>query len=91
MSDNGVEAFVQAAEHALRGEGDNVLSDQDIERVLSAAVRVYAQRAEETSEYPPPVSKDLVSATEVVTVASEMIRVVDVNLFDLSMWFRRPR
>jgi hypothetical protein len=30
-----------------------------------------------------------VTPTEVVTVVSEMIRTAGLNLFDLSMWFRR--
>jgi hypothetical protein len=38
-----------------------------------------------------PLSEREVSPTEVVVVASEMIRVVDLNPFDLSMWYRRAR
>ena len=39
-----------------------------------------------------PVSKSpATTPTEVVVVASEMIRVVDLNPFDLSMWYRRAR
>ena len=32
-----------------------------------------------------------VTPTEVVVAACEMIRVVDLNPFDLSMWYRRAR
>jgi hypothetical protein len=57
---------------------------------MTAAVRLYAARSERTGEFPPPIAADL-SATEVVTVVSEMIRAVNLNLFDLSMWHGRPR
>jgi hypothetical protein len=90
-SDNGVDSFVAAAERAMTGNDPAAVSDQDIERVLTAAVRLYAARAETTANYPPPVTRESVSATDIATVASEMIRAVDINLFDLSMWYRRPR
>jgi hypothetical protein len=90
-SDNGVDSFVAAAERAMTSNDPAAVSDQDIERVLTAAVRLYAARAETTANYPPPVTRESVSATDIATVASEMIRAVDINLFDLSMWYRRPR
>lgn len=80
--DNGVEAFVRAAE-------TGTLSDAEIERAMTAVVKLYAARSEDRCEYPPPVDKGAVNATEVATVVSEMIRVVDLNMFDLSMWHRR--
>jgi hypothetical protein len=82
MTDNGVEAFVRAA-----GEGS--LSDAELARAMTAAVKLYAARAEDSCEYPPPLDKAEVNATEVATMVSEMIRVVDLNMFDLSMWHRR--
>lgn len=90
-NDNGVDSFVAAAERAMTGNDPAAVSNQDIERILTAAVRLYAARAETTANYPPPVTRESVSATDIATVASEMIRAVDINLFDLSMWYRRPR
>jgi hypothetical protein len=79
---NGVDAFVRAA-------GEGRLTDAELAAVLTAAVKLYAARAEETCDYPPPLDKEAVNATEVATMVSEMIRVVDLNMFDLSMWHRR--
>ena len=31
------------------------------------------------------------TATDVVTIVSEMLRQADLNTFDLAMWFNRPR
>jgi len=81
-NDNGVDAFVRAA-------GQGAVSDADLERVMTAAVKLYAFRSEDTGDYPPPLDKAQVNATEVATAVSEMIRVVDLNMFDLSMWHRR--
>lgn len=81
-ADNGVGAFVAAAENGS-------LTDAQIEAVLTAAVKLYAARTEDSGDYPPPLDKAQVNATEVATMVSEMIRVVDLNMFDLSMWHRR--
>lgn len=59
--------------------------------VLSAAVKEYAARFERDGHaLDPPVDRHAVTATEVVIVASELIRAVDLNLFDVAMWYRRP-
>lgn len=87
---NGVAEFVAAA--AVDGEqGLERLSDADLAAVMTAAISVYTRRAEATENYPPPIIAEKATATEVVTVVSEMLRAVNVNMFDLSMWFRRPR
>jgi hypothetical protein len=41
--------------------------------------------------FPPPLVAEKVTATDVATVVSEMIRVADLNMFDLSMWHGRTR
>jgi hypothetical protein len=90
MVRNGVVDFVTAA--SRDGDGsDNLLSDADLEAVMTAAIKLYTLRAERSGRLPPPISSKDATATEVVTVVSEMLRAVDVNMFDLSMWYRRPR
>jgi hypothetical protein len=84
-------AFVAQAQQALRDDNHASLSDRDMQAVMTAAVRLYAARAEATRTVPPPLDEAEVSPTEVVVVASEMIRVVDLSPFDLSMWYRRGR
>ncbi|HLW47814.1 MAG TPA: hypothetical protein VKW09_08610 [bacterium] len=85
-------AFAAAAERALAGGECSDIAAGDLERVLSAAVKLYAAKAEGAppGEAPtPPVSAERVTPTEVVVVVSEMLRAVDVSLFDLAMWYRR--
>jgi len=91
VSAAGVEAFIRLAEQALANPADDALSDQDLAAVMTAAVRLYAARCEACGSFPPPLLADRVTATEVATAASEMVRAVDLNMFDLSMWHGRPR
>ena len=67
------------------------IASGDLERVLTAAMKLYAAKAEAEATPSPPVSADNITPTEVVVVVSEMLRAVDLNLFDLSMWYRRAR
>jgi hypothetical protein len=80
--------FVWLTELELSG-GDPGLSDEDITQVLTAAVRLYAARAEARGEYPPPLVGEKVTATDVAVTVSEMVRVANLNMFDLSMWHGR--
>lgn len=82
-------AFAAAADRALAAGA--VVASGDIERAMSAAVKLYAAKTESEDTPAPPVASDRVTPTEVVVVVSEMLRAVDVSLFDLAMWYRRPR
>jgi len=67
------------------------LDDQALCAQMTALVREYARRFEQGGgAIGAPVDASAVSATEVVITASELIRAMDLNLFDVAMWFRRP-
>ena len=38
-----------------------------------------------------PVTADKLTPTDVVVTVSDMVRAVGLNLWDVSMWFQRPR
>jgi hypothetical protein len=84
-------AFAAAAERALAAGDYSAIPAGDLARVMSAAVKLYAAGTEAAAgEVPmPPVSAERVTPTEVVVVVSEMLRAVDVSVFDLAMWYRR--
>ena len=77
----------------LLDRSPEAVSDASLQRLISAVVRVYAHRAEawaeEGGDFPPPVLPELVNATEAVSMVSEMIRAVNLNLFDLMLWHNR--
>jgi hypothetical protein len=83
--------FVAAAELALRSGDFSRISDAEIQRVMTAAVRLYAAKADATGETPVPVTPELVTPTDIVVTVSELIRAAGLNLWDLSMWFARKR
>jgi len=83
--------FVRAAEQALASGDPSKVSDAELERVLTAAVRLYAAKAE--SDAPPvqAVTPASVTPTDIVVAVTGIIRSAGLNLWDVSMWFNRSR
>jgi hypothetical protein len=84
------EAFAAAAERVLSSGDCSGIASGDLARVMTAAVKLYAAKTEAAETPAAPVAAEQVTPTEVVVVVSEMLRAVDVSLFDLAMWYRRP-
>lgn len=67
------------------------MAPEELQALLTRAVKVYAARAEtQEGGRVPPIDAEALTATDVVVAVSDMIRAMDLNLFDLAMWFRRP-
>ena len=82
--------FVEAAELALASGKLDAVSDAELEGVMTAAVRLYAAKAE--SDTPPAVvAPERVTPTDIVVTVSALIRAARLNLWDLSMWFNRTK
>ena len=91
MTATCVSEFVGLATQDLVKPTEGALSDAELADVMTAAVRLYAARVEARDAFPPPLIATQVTATDVVIAVSEMVRVADINTFDLSMWMSRPR
>jgi hypothetical protein len=61
--------------------------DENLQRVLSAAVRLYSAKSEDRTL--APFGDRPVNATEAVTAICAIMRAADLNFFDLQMWYRR--
>jgi hypothetical protein len=85
------EAFAGMAERTLSSGDFSRIASTELERVITAAVKLYAAKAEVEETLAAPVSAEEVTPTEVVVVVSEMLRAVNLSLFDLAMWYRRPK
>jgi hypothetical protein len=84
--------FVRAAENALTSGDLCSLSDDDLKIVLTAAIKLYAAKVEQASgPVPLPIAVDSVTMTDSIVFVCEMIRAVDLNIFDLAMWQARVR
>ena len=82
--------FVELAEHALAAGRLEAVSDAELERIMTAAVRLYAAKAEQGSTA-PPVTPERVTPTDIVVTVSALIRCAGLNLWDVSMWFNRAK
>ena len=84
------DTFVAAAERALTSGDLDLVSDAELERVLTAAVRLSAAKVDLDNKPIRPVTAEKLTPTDVVVSVTGMIRAVGLNLWDLSMWFQRP-
>ncbi len=83
---------VALVEHLMRDDATAGVADRTAQQLLTAAARLYARKTDaEMRHFPPVVSPTDVTPTDVAVLATEMMRVVDLNIFDLSMWASRPR
>jgi hypothetical protein len=86
-----VAAFCAQAEDALKNGRPDQVTDETLQRVLSAAVRLYAAKWEDRAAELAPFGDRPVNATEAVTAICAIMRAADLNFFDLQMWYRRAR
>ncbi|MFT4233695.1 MAG: hypothetical protein QM607_01615 [Microbacterium sp.] len=82
--------LVQALNDAAANDPDRV-SDEALAEVMTAVVRLFGAKCEERFPLPEIIHPDALTATAAATVASELIRAVDMNLFDFAMWHDRVR
>lgn len=81
--------LITRMEAALANGEGHIIAPEDLQRALTACVKAYAARAEKTGEEIVPFNDASVNATEAVTAACAMIRAVNLNLFDVALWFGR--
>ena len=88
---DAIEHLCQFTERALSSGDPAQVADADLERVLTAAVRLYAAKTE--SDTPPvqPITPQAVTPTDIVVTVSDMIKAAGLNLWDVSMWFNRNK
>ena len=84
-----VSAFCSQVDAALETGKPEAVPDESLQRVLSAAVRLYAAKSEDRARELPPFGDKSVNATEAVTAICAIMRAADINFFDLQMWYRR--
>jgi hypothetical protein len=85
------ETFCLEAEQALQSGKPDLVPDAALQKIFSAAVRLYAAKWEERQRELPPFGDRPVNATEAVTAICAIMRAADLNFFDLQMWYRRDR
>lgn len=66
------------------------LAPEDLRRLVTAAVQLYAAANEGGSEDTHPLEPG-VATTDAVVLASALLKAEDLNPFDLALWFNRGR
>ncbi len=90
--DAAARTALEIAEKALAEGSTDGISDEAVQRLLTAGARLFANKVEmEDRFFLPFTSREAATATDVVVTVSEMLRAANLNTFDLAMWFRRPR
>jgi hypothetical protein len=83
-------AFCDVVTAALRRGDIDAIPDAALRRVLTAAVKAYAAKAEAVEGECAPFEPGEVTATETAVAVCAMIRAAELNPFDIAMWFGRP-
>lgn len=65
------------------------IPEEALRNVLTAAIKAYSAKVEASGEEFPPVDIGKINATEGVIAVCAIIRTIDLNMFDVSMWFNR--
>jgi hypothetical protein len=86
---DSVAAFCAEVDAALKNGKPEAVADDKLQRVLRAAVKLYAAKAEDRAQELPPFGAEPVNATEAVTAICAIMRAAELNFFDLQMWYRR--
>lgn len=90
--DDAAATALEIAERAIDEGTTEAISEETVQRLLTAGARLFACKVEMEDRYFVPFDAPLtVTATDVVVTVSEMLRAANLNTFDLAMWFRRPR
>jgi hypothetical protein len=82
--------FCAMARDALKRGLPDAISDKELQRILTAAVKIYAAKVERRGHDVEPFPRGTVTATETVVTACGLIRAADLNMFDVAIWFHRP-
>jgi hypothetical protein len=86
------EEALALVEGMMRDDATSSVADRTVQQLVTAATKLYTRKTDaEMRHFLPVVSASAVTATDVAVLTTEMMRVVDLNIFDLSMWASRPR
>ena len=80
-----VTRLYEDAQQMLADGAIDRISEQSVQELLTAAVKLYVAKREAGSSFSPFVD-ETVTATEVSVTATSMVKAVDMQIFELSLW-----
>ena len=92
-SAEAAQAIFKAALEAVEAGETQRFSEETVQKLMTAAVKLFAAKVEQEDRFFSPLLDPgkLVTPTDVVVTVSEILRAVNLNTFDLAMWFNRSR
>lgn len=79
-------AAIRTSAEALVSSGEaGTVSDETIQALMAAAVRLYAAKVEANGGF-PVVPQGTLTATDAMVAASGLLRAVNVQVFELGLW-----
>jgi hypothetical protein len=75
-----------ALEHALAEGRLDALSPEALQALTAAICKTYSAQIEGGSTHPPIAHRTAISSTDVMTMASGLLRATDLAVFELGMW-----
>jgi hypothetical protein len=90
--DRMADDLFDAVEQVLAQDGAAAISDESVQKIMTAAVKLFHRKSlAEGRAFLPVISEQALTPTEAVQAACELIRTVNLNPFDLALWNSRPR
>jgi hypothetical protein len=87
MSSPEVSPSVRDTRDFIAGLNAGALDDADVQALLAAAVRLYAERMEEREAPLAAFPSDAgITATQAMVTTTAILKAVNVQLFELGMW-----
>lgn len=83
--------FITEANRALLSGNLAQVDNEDLKRVLTAAIRLYSAKIEFGGAPDEPVVVSEVTPTDIVVIVSALIEAAGLNLWDVSMWHSRVK
>jgi hypothetical protein len=81
----GAKRLVAEIEHGIADGRLDVISAEALQALIAVACRSYSARRQAGEDF-APVAKNSISATDVMIMASSLLRAADLSTFELGMW-----
>ncbi len=85
-----VQQLGDQAQRMIREGEVSQASDEDLRRLVSSAIQLYATANEGSEQEINPLEPE-VATTDAVVMACALLKAQDLNPFDLALWFSRSR
>ena len=81
-----VEELYRRADEVLKADGIEAVEVETLQRLNTLGVKLYGAAFDDGASFAPVLENDSVTATEASVFTSALLEVVNMDLFELSLW-----